>query len=218
VPTSGPSKRVEDGSKAADRNPDSLAAAIDHHLVRMTADPATVRWLSLGSILTVAGLINEAELETALEAQKHRGVRLGAVLVELGLLTTRQIAGAIAEQCHVEFVDLDTASIQPDAVKLLSELHARRFEALPLEILPDGVLLLAMADPTNLRAHDDLRLALGAQPFRVAVADEAQLVKALGRAYRSRIELSVVAPDAADQLRRAEDIRDMASSTPTIQL
>jgi type II secretory ATPase GspE/PulE/Tfp pilus assembly ATPase PilB-like protein len=80
------------------------------------------------------------------------------------------------------------------------------------------VLLLAMADPTNLRAHDDLRLALGGVPFRLAVADESQLTKALGRAYRSRIELSVVATDAAEELRRAEDIRDMASSTPTIQL
>jgi type II secretory ATPase GspE/PulE/Tfp pilus assembly ATPase PilB-like protein len=209
---------VEAASEAADSNPDSLAAAIDHHPLRMTADPAAVRWLNLGSILTVAGLITEAELETALEAQKHRDTRLGAVLVELGLLTTRQIAGAIAEQCQVEFVDLDTAAIEPEAVKLLPEQLARRFEALPLRILPDGLLLLAMADPTNLRAHDDVQLALGAQTFRVAVADEAQLIKALGRAYRSRIELSVVAADAAEELRRAEDIRDMASSTPTIQL
>jgi type IV pilus assembly protein PilB len=184
----------------------------------MTADAAAVRWLSLGSILTVAGLITDAELETALEAQRHRGTRLGAVLVELGLLTTRQIAGAIAEQCRVEFVELDTAAIEPEAVRLLPEQLARRFEALPLKILPDGVLLLAMADPTNLRAHDDLQLALGGHPFRLAVADEAQLIKALGRAYRSRIELSVVASDAAEELRRAEDIRDMASSTPTIQL
>ncbi|HEV8686546.1 MAG TPA: hypothetical protein VGQ84_04670, partial [Gaiellaceae bacterium] len=93
----------------------------------MTADPAAVRWLSLGSILIMAGLVSQAELETALEAQSHRGGRLGAVLVELGLLTPRQIAGAIADQCRLDFVDLDAVAIEPAAVKLLPEQLARRF-------------------------------------------------------------------------------------------
>jgi type IV pilus assembly protein PilB len=182
----------------------------------VSTDAAQVRWLPLGSILTGTGLLTEEQLAQALEAQEHRGGRLGTVLVELGYVTTLQIAGAVADQCKLPLVDLDDVEIQPDAVRLLPEQLARRYEALPLHLLPDGVLLVAMADPTNLRAADDLQLALGC-PFRIAVAEETQLAQALARAYRPRIELSVVGP-GDDEPDRVEDIRDMASSTPTINL
>ena len=183
----------------------------------MNADPAQIRWLPLGSILTGSGLITPEQLEQALEAQKHRGGRLGTVLVELGMVTTLQIAGAVADQCKLPLVNLDDVQIDPDAVKLLTEQLARRYDALPLQTLPDGALLVAMSDPTNLRATDDLQLALGV-PFRVAVAEETQLAHALSRAYRPRIELSVVPANEEDQAARVDDIRDMASSTPTINL
>ena len=183
----------------------------------MNADPAQIRWLPLGAILVGTGLITEHELEQALEAQKHRGGRLGTVLVELGLVTTLQIAGAVADQCKLPLVNLDEIGLDPDAVKLLPEQLARRYDALPLQTLPDGALLVAMADPTNLRVTDDLQLALDV-PFRVAVAEETQLAQALSRAYRPRIELSVVPSDGDPERERVDDIRDMASSTPTINL
>jgi type IV pilus assembly protein PilB len=183
----------------------------------VNADPAQIRWLPLGSILVGTGLITEHELEQALEAQKHRGGRLGTVLVELGLVTTLQIAGAVADQCKLPLVNLDDIVVEGDAVRLLPEQLARRYDALPLQTLPDGALLVAMADPTNLRVTDDLQLALGV-PFRVAVAEETQLAQALSRAYRPRIELSVVASDDDAELERVDDIRDLASSTPTINL
>jgi type IV pilus assembly protein PilB len=196
--------------------PPNLHAAFLPKDEQMTADPAQVRWLPLGSILTGTGLLSDEQLEEALEAQKHRGGRLGTVLVELGFVTTRQIAGAVADQCKLPLVDLDAVELQPEAAKLLPEQLARRYEALPLHVLPDGVLLVGMADPTNLHSADDLQLALGL-PFRIAVVEETQLAQALARAYRPRIELSVVGP-ADDQPERVDDIRDMASSTPTINL
>jgi len=182
----------------------------------MNADRAEIRWLPLGSILTGTDLLSQEQLEQALEAQKLRGGRLGTVLVELGLVSTFQIAGAIAEQCNVELVDLDAREPDPAAVKLLPEQLARRYEAVPIGFDADGSLEIAMADPTNLRAQDDLQLSLGI-PLRIGVAEESQLQRALGKAYRPRIELSIVAP-APETDDAIDDIRDLASSTPTINL
>ena len=181
----------------------------------VSADLAHVRWLSLGSILTGTELLTPEQLDQALEAQKHRGGRLGDVIAELGFVTPRQIAGALAEQCRLEYVDLDGLEPDAEAVKLLAENVARRYSALPIGFLPDGVLRVAIADPTNLRAIDDVQLALG-RYFRPVVAEQAQLEQALMRAYRPRIELAVVEPDEIEE--RVNDIRDLASSTPTIQL
>jgi len=175
-----------------------------------------VRWLPLGAILTGSGLLSVAQLDDALEAQRHHGGRLGTVIAELGLLTTRQVAGAIAEQCRLELVDLDDADIDTEAVKLLPEALARRFDALPIGFAQEGVLRLAVADPTNLRAIDDLQLALGIA-FRPVVVEQTQLDQALNRAYRPRIELAVV-ENAGEEEERVDDIRDLASSTPTISL
>jgi type IV pilus assembly protein PilB len=175
---------------------------------------AAIRWLPLGTILTGSGLLTEEQLAHALDAQGHRGGRLGEVLVELGYVTTQQIAGAVAEQCELELVDLDATEIESDAVSLLPEQLARRYQALPIRRAGDG-LLLAIADPTNLRAADDLRLALGMN-FRCVVAESQQLERVLGRIYRPRIELSIVEGEIEHE--RVNEIRDLASSIPTIHL
>jgi type IV pilus assembly protein PilB len=159
--------------------------------------------------------MTEEQLAHALEAQTHRGGRLGEVLVELGYVTTHQIAGAVAEQCGLELIDLDASDIDRDAVALLPEPLARRYQALPIRLDEEG-LLLAIADPTNLHTADDLKLALGVY-FRCAVAEAGQLERVLGRVYRPRIELSVVDADAVAE-ERINEIRDLASSIPTIHL
>jgi type IV pilus assembly protein PilB len=182
-----------------------------------TSAQAAIRWLPLGTILTGSGLLTEEQLNHALEAQAHRGGRLGEVLVELGYVTTQQIAGAVAEQCELELIDLDASEVDSEAVALLPEPLARRYQALPIRRDGNG-LLLAIADPTNLRNADDLRLALGMN-FRCVVAESQQLERVLGRVYRPRIELklSVVEPgDAVEE--RVNEIRDLASSIPTIHL
>jgi type IV pilus assembly protein PilB len=113
-------------------------------------------------------------------------------------------------------VDLDDLDVDPEAVKLLPEALARRLDALPVGFGVDGALRLALSDPTNIRAIDDVQLALGVA-FRPVVVEQTQLDQALNRAYRRRIELTVVEPEDGEA-GRVEDIRDMASSTPTISL
>ncbi|MGH3070694.1 MAG: GspE/PulE family protein [Gaiellaceae bacterium] len=184
------------------------------------SDPAPgLRWIPLGQLLVDGRVITQEQLHRALEVKSSTGQRLGEIVVELGFTTERAIAGALAEQYELEFVDLGVVELDKDAVALLPEELARRYEALPLRILGDGTPLLAVTDPTNLAAADDLRFALGSN-FRIAVAERALIDLAIARAYRRSLQLAAheTEPTPTEEEQRAHDIRDLASSTPTINL
>ncbi|HWL32279.1 MAG TPA: GspE/PulE family protein [Gaiellaceae bacterium] len=177
-----------------------------------------LRWIPLGQLLVDGRILTEEQLHRALEAKASTGQRLGEIVVELGFTTERAIAGALAEQYELEYVDLDIVQLDKRAVALLPEELARRYEALPLSILEDGTPLLAVTDPTNLATADDLRFALGSN-FRIAVAERGQIELAIARAYRRSLQLiSEESDDDAPEEERINDIRNLASSTPTINL
>ena len=185
----------------------------------MSTPAPGLQWIPLGQLLVDGRIIDAAQLQRALEVKAETGQRLGEIVVELGFTTERAIAGALAEQYELEFVDLDTAQIEKQAVALLPEELARRYEALPLTIHDDGTPLLAVTDPTNLAAADDLRFALGSN-FRIAVAERGQIDLAIARAYRRSLQLIAQEGDEDDspEEERVNDIRNLASSTPTINL
>ncbi|MDX1659684.1 MAG: ATPase, T2SS/T4P/T4SS family [Nitriliruptorales bacterium] len=143
------------------------------------------RRMRLGEILVSNDIITEAELEDALAAQASGGERrrLGTTIVELGFCTEQDIADALASQLGLGTVDL--AEVAPDAGALarIPRKLADRHHALPLEIDEDGVLVVAMSDPTNVVALDDLKLTAGARSVRPVVAPESELTEALRRAY-----------------------------------
>ena len=180
---------------------------------------SALTWVPLGRLLTDGRVLTQEQLDYALAEKEKSGKRLGEIIVDLGFTTERAIAGALAEQYGLEYVDLEGLKLDRDAVGLLTEPLARRYEALPIRMLEDGVPLLAVADPTNLSNADDLRFALGAN-FRLAVAERRQIDLAISRAYRQSLEL--IAEDneqtTAIEEQVVHDLRDMASSAPTINL
>ncbi len=181
----------------------------------MTAAPE-FQWIALGTLLTASGVIAPEQLEHALEVREESGQRLGEVLVALGFTTGREIAGALADQYGLEFVDLDEIRPERRAVELLPEQLARRYHAIPLRLV-DDVLVVGMADPIDLHAADDLRMAAGVQ-IQPAAVDPIQLDVALARAYRKPVVQLVGVEPVAVERARVEDIRDIASSVPTINL
>ena len=184
----------------------------------MSTPAPELRWVPLGQLLVDGGILTEEQLQRALELKVTTGKRLGEIVVELDLTTERAIAGALAEQYQLEYVDLDAITIDKHAVSLLPEELARRYEALPLRVLEDGTLLLAVTDPTNLANADDLRFALGSS-FRIAVAERGRLELAIARAYRRSLQLLAEDDeDVATEEARMNDIRDLASSAQTINL
>lgn len=139
-------------------------------------------WLPLGSLLVREQLLTHEQLEEALLMQHGTGRRLGELLVEWGWVSTRAICEALAEQYELDFVDLATEQVDRELARHLPQSVAREHDALPVRRLIDGRLLVAVADPTDVGAADDLRARLGGA-IRLAVADLADLERAIDAAY-----------------------------------
>jgi type IV pilus assembly protein PilB len=110
----------------------------------------------LGQILIEQGFITSEQLETALEEHRRTPKSLGRTLIDLGMIKEGNLVRALAEQVGLEFVDLTEHPIDPTATTLLPEALARRYRAIPIGER-DGKLLVAMSDPANVYALDDIR-------------------------------------------------------------
>jgi len=127
--------------------------------------PAKAR---LGSVLLDMGLISPAELSDLLAQQRTEGGRLGEMLVAQNRLSPEQVAKALARRLGVEYLDLSTPP-DPAFLERLDDATARKYLALPVRRDPDGVLVVAMADPRDLLALDDLQMILE-EPVRPGLA------------------------------------------------
>ncbi|MBE0475783.1 MAG: Flp pilus assembly complex ATPase component TadA [Coriobacteriia bacterium] len=126
-------------------------------------------------MLVTAGLITDEQLEDALSENGRRS--LTAALVEKGFAQERQIAQAVAEQMGLAFVDLGAVELDPNAASVLSADLAKRYNVLPLRVDEDE-LFVAMSDPANIFAIDDLRIVTGYE-VQPVVAAESELVDAI---------------------------------------
>jgi type IV pilus assembly protein PilB len=170
----------------------------------------------LGASLVRRGHLNTEGLEQGLAEHERSGLPLGRVLIGLGLITTRDLAEALAEQHGLAFVDLNETKLDDEAVTLLPEGVARRYDAMPVRV-ENGTLVVAVADPTNILAHDDLRLALGTD-MRIVVADAVQLEEAMGRRYRHAALGAVETFSSAGWRADDDDERvDVDDSAPAIK-
>jgi type IV pilus assembly protein PilB len=131
----------------------------------------------LGQILIELGLITPEQLEIALEEHQKTPKALGRVLIDLGMIKEADLVRALAEQVGLEFVDLTDIQIDPASTALLPEALARRYRALPIGDR-DGKLLVAMSDPANVYALDDIRTITGrdVQPVVATSADVEQAI------------------------------------------
>jgi len=174
-------------------------------------------WPALGALLLRDGALSVEQLEQALVENRSSGKRLGEFLVDSGLVTATQVSRVLAEQHELPFVDLNHEPVDLGAVGLLPESLARRYSAIPIRFLDDGAILVAVADPTDVVASDDLRIALGT-PVRVAVASPVAVEKAIARIYGGELdadadaELEVEAPQAD-----VVDLREASANAPAIR-
>ncbi len=154
----------------------------------------------LGQILIELGYITPEQLEVALEEHRKTPKSLGRVLIDLGMIKESDLVRALAEQVGLEFVDLAEFQIDPVSTALLPEALARRYRALPIAER-DGRLLVAMSDPANVYALDDIRTITGRDVLPVvATANdvEAAIQKFAGLDSQVEAMASIVA-DANDE-------------------
>lgn len=125
----------------------------------------------LGKFLVEAGVVSEAAIEKALEEQRRGGGRLGATLVSLKLCTEEQIRTALNDQMGVEVVNLEDVVPDPNLQNLLSIELIRKYEVIPIKC-ENRKLWVAMMDPYNLTAIDDIRFKTGFSRLVIATCTE----------------------------------------------
>ncbi|MFN2470233.1 MAG: GspE/PulE family protein [Gaiellaceae bacterium] len=171
----------------------------------------------LGTMLVQAGLLTSEQLDEALAEKAESGHRLGEIVVEHGWVSGRDLARALADQHHIEFIDVVETEIEDAAASLLPERLARRYRAVPIKFLGEDEVLVAVADPTDVLASDDLRLALGMN-VEFAVADAADLDRTMAKLYRVEFAVDGLDPGENDEA-EITDVREIAAtSAPAIKL
>ncbi|MEZ5116910.1 MAG: ATPase, T2SS/T4P/T4SS family [Candidatus Nanopelagicales bacterium] len=143
--------------------------------------------MQLGDVLLQQGLVSREQLDDALAEQQSMGRSLGKVLVERGILTESQLVSALAAQIGMRFVDLTEATIDGAALTKIPGSVARRHTAIPIGF-EEGKLLVAMADPANVFAIDDLR-AMSGMDVRAVVSTRSDILAAIDRNYRVDSEM-----------------------------
>lgn len=168
--------------------------------------------MRLGDLLVHEGILAEADLQRALVQQKQSGRKLGATLIELGVLTEDQLLQFLAQQLNVAFLDIAQRRLDPKAAQLLPEVQARRYRALVLEDRGDTVLL-GMSDPADLAALDQLAVLLEPKELELAVVRESQLMQAFNQLYRRTQEIRSIAHQLQEEYRDADTVDFSALST-----
>ncbi len=152
-----------------------------------------------GDILVKTGKVNPLQLQEALALQKEQGGRVGSLLVKLGHLSEYDLVEALAQHFGVPAIGLDGIEIDEVVIKIVPADIARKYTILPVS-KAGATITLAMIDPTNVFAMDDVKFMTG---YRVepVVASETSLRNAIDRYYGSThsIELKKVMEDLSEE-------------------
>ncbi|HVM35224.1 MAG TPA: type II secretion system ATPase GspE [Actinomycetota bacterium] len=161
-------------------------------------------------------MIEPEQLEEGRRVAAERGRSLGRVLIELGYLKEAALVAVLADQLGLEFVDLSEVSIDASAITLVPEAVARRNTCIPVRFAPDGRLVVAMADPANVVAVDDLR-AIAGRDIRTAVATKADVLAAINRLYRLDTAADALAQEAGATAEKEQQDLESLSATASAE-
>ena len=143
----------------------------------------------LGEILVRENLVTPQQLREALDYQRTSGGRLGANLVKLGIISDDVITAVLSRQYGVPSINLDLFHIEPDVIKLISQEVALKYTVLPISKV-GATLTLAMADPTNVAAMDDIKFMTGLNVEPV-IASEASIQMSIGKYYSGSTQIDI---------------------------
>ncbi|MDP9120509.1 MAG: type IV-A pilus assembly ATPase PilB [Acidobacteriota bacterium] len=159
-----------------------------------------------GELLIKGGKINPIQLQEALAYQKDQGGRLGTALVKLGHLTERQLVESLSQHFGVPAIDLSSMEIDEAVIKIVPADIARKYTIVPVS-KAGATVTVAMIDPTNVFAMDDVKFMTGYKVEPV-VAAEAVIRAAIDRFYGSThaIELKKVMEDLTEESGSTSDL------------
>ena len=178
--------------------------------------------LRLGDVLVNSGVISEADLEKGLSRQKGTGRKLGEVLVDEGLASEDNIARALSSQLHYDMIELQNIEIDPEVLKLVPANVLKKYKVLPFEFSQDTMMLrVAMADPMDMAAMDDINIITNMQVEPV-VATTSSVMLAIDRYYGQADMNSALEEYTREKESQMEEQEDLYSedvnNSPIVQL
>lgn len=167
----------------------------------------------LGQRLVKAKIITEKQLADALEVHRAAGQPIGKVLIDLGYASQGQILAVLAQQMKIPYIDFETQKVNPNAITAAPEELARRYTVIPVDIEEDK-LLVAMADPRNVLAIDDLRIVTGYE-IKVAIATREDILAAIDEYYKEHVEEDLTTIDSGEDL---DQLQEISEDAPIVKL
>jgi type IV pilus assembly protein PilB len=204
---------------------DSTAPALDPEALGTPGlTPPQVRGRHSGFVTDVIvdlGYVTDDVARQAIEAARTAGRPPERLLIEQGSINADQLSRAVAERYGLDHVDLSAYQVDMAAANMISVNTARRYRALPVGFVDKETLLVAMADPTNVLAVDDIQIAT-ALDCRVAVAAEEDIEALIGRlnTLQSAVSEAVTEGEAEgeEELAEVADMEVSAEDAPVIKL
>jgi type IV pilus assembly protein PilB len=173
----------------------------------------------LGSLLITRGLLSPEQLDAALEEQERTHRSLGRILIDGGQVSEAGLVSTLASQLGLEYVDIADYAVDPSATTLISDALARRYQALPIG-WQDGRLVVAMADPSNVFAVDDIRTITGAD-VRMVVSTRASVLAAIDKYHRLDSDVESISAQASSTFEAEDDltsVREVTEDAPIVKL
>lgn len=142
--------------------------------------------IRIGDVLVAAGAITEEQLQEGLAKQKETGRKLGNALVDLGFISNDMLITVLTTQLGIDYIELKGAKIEEKVIHMVPENMVTKYQAIPIEIDPDNpnILKIAMADPMDIMAMDDIGLVTNLQ-VEPMLASEEGIRNAIDKYYGS---------------------------------
>ncbi len=150
----------------------------------------------LGELLVRNKLITDDQLAQAVQDQKSQGGRLGASLIKLGFIADDELAAFLSKQYGVPSINLDEFEIDPAVIRLIPPEVAQKYQVIPVN-RAGSTLIIAMSDPSNIFAIDDIKFMTGYN-IEVVVAPDATIKLAIDKYYDQSASLADVMDDLDD--------------------
>jgi len=156
---------------------------------------------NLGDLLMREKLLTEEQLSSALDFQEKNGVPIGSAITALGYISEGEMAQALSRQLGYPYVDLDQFEVYPDVVKLIPPEIVQKYMIMPIHRIR-SFLTLAMVDPTDLAALEDVKFRTGLS-IQPVIASESSIKNAINKHYGSSYSMRL--KEQLEEIELAED-------------
>ncbi len=172
--------------------------------------------LKLGDVLVQAGAITAEQLDQALSMQKEKDIPLGQALVELGFITEEKFLTSLSNQLKIPYLDMQGVKISQEAIRKVQESVAKKHRVIPISI-ENGSLKLAMADPLNIFAVDEVTIQSGMDVITVLAA-ESDIERAIQEQYGVAASIKAAVKSLGVQEEKKEEAASLVSGGGTATL